>query len=65
MEVALADICGEEMRRTGLDTNPNFKSTPSEFASLLLERGVLATGRDGRYGVGDSVDGPVARDPAL
>lgn len=50
-EVALADICGEEMRRTGLDTNPNFKSTPSEFASLLLERGVLATGRDGRYGV--------------
>lgn len=48
-EVTLADICGEEMHRAGLDDNPNFKATPDEIASLLLERGVLAIGPDNRY----------------
>ena len=50
-EVTLADICGEEIHRAGLDDNPNFKATPDGIASLLLERGVLAIGPDNRYDV--------------
>ena len=50
-EVALAGICREEMHRTGLDANPDFGSTPGEYASLLLEKGVLTPCEDGIYDV--------------
>ena len=50
-EVTLADICGEETRRLGLDGNENFKVAPVQVASLLLERGVLAFTPDHRYDV--------------
>ena len=44
--IALADLCEEEIERSGLNDNPNFNCTFGEFATGLVENGVLTTKGD-------------------
>ena len=47
--IALADLCEDEIQRSGLADNPNFGATSGEFAAALVEQGVLAFAPDCRY----------------
>ena len=47
--IALADLCEDEILRSGLADNPNFGATSGEFADALVEQGVLAFAPDCRY----------------
>ena len=47
----LAKLCRTHIEQHGLDDDPDFEASPSEFASALVERGVLAITEDNRYDV--------------
>ena len=49
--IALADLCADEIERSGLADNPNFGATSGEFADALVEQGVLAFTPDRHYDV--------------
>ena len=48
---ALTKLCRNEIERLGLDNNPDFEVTPKEFATALVERGVLSFTSDRRCDV--------------
>lgn len=47
----LEGVCEAEIGRMGLDRERKFRATPEEFATALVERGVLAITPAGRYDV--------------
>ena len=47
----LARICRSEIEQNGLNDDPDFGTTPREFAAKLIEKGVLAFTPDGRLDV--------------
>ena len=38
----LVKLCRKQIEKHGLDNDPDFEASPGEFASALVERGVLA-----------------------
>ena len=59
--LALTKLCRRELERQGLDDDPDFEPTPTEFAAALLERGGAVADARRPLRCGDPVDGAVAR----
>ena len=49
--LALVELCGEELARSGLANNPHVEATAETFAAALVERGVLSEAPSGGYDV--------------
>ena len=45
----LVKLCRKQIEQHGLDDDPDFEASPGDFASALVERGVLAISRGERY----------------
>ena len=47
----LVKLCRKRIEEHGLDNDPDFEASPGEFASALVERGVLSITQGNRYDV--------------